>query len=65
MIESGTHPRVMQQRMGHASITTTLNVYGAVLPSVDDGVTQRLDALFAERRGADVVQRGAGESASS
>ena len=28
MIELGAHPRVIQQRMGHASIRTTFDVYG-------------------------------------
>ena len=30
MIELGAHPRVIQQRMGHASVRTTLDVYGRV-----------------------------------
>jgi len=28
-----------QQRLGHASIRTTMDVYGSVLPAVDDAVT--------------------------
>jgi hypothetical protein len=30
-------------------------VYGSVLPSVEDGVTKRLDDLLRGSRGADVV----------
>jgi Phage integrase family len=46
MIELGAHPRVMQQRLGHASVRTTLDVYGRVLPTVDDAVTEGLTGLI-------------------
>jgi integrase len=51
MIELGTHPRVMQQRLGHASIRTTMDVYGSVLPEVDAEVTRGLDQLLRPSRG--------------
>jgi len=56
MVEAKAHPKVMQLRMGHSSITTTLNTYGHVLETVDDGLTASLDALFQGVCGADVVQ---------
>jgi integrase len=46
MIELGAHPRVIQQRLGHASVRTTLDVYGAVLPSVDENVSTGLGSLL-------------------
>ena len=46
MIELGAHPRVIQQRMGHASIRTTFDVYGSVLPAVDEAVTAGLGELL-------------------
>ncbi|MEO8696894.1 MAG: tyrosine-type recombinase/integrase [Acidimicrobiales bacterium] len=36
MIELGAHPRVIHQRLGHASVRTTLDVYGAALPAGSD-----------------------------
>ena len=51
MIELGAHPRVIQQRLGHASVRTTLDVYGRVLPEVDDRVTAGLGDLVAGSRG--------------
>lgn len=56
MIELGAHPKVIQERLRHASIRTTLDVYGSVLPGVDDALTQSLDDLLAPECGADVVQ---------
>ena len=51
MIELGAHPRIMQARLGHSSIRTTLDVYGHVLPAADEAVTSALDELFASSRG--------------
>ncbi len=34
-----------QERLGHASITTTLNVYGHLFPSLDEELAGRLDAM--------------------
>ena len=50
MVATGTHPKVIQQRLGHSSWTTTMDVYGHVLASVDDGVTDKLEELYAAAR---------------
>jgi integrase len=47
MIELGTHARVIQQRAGHASIRTTFDVYGSVLPEVDEAVAKGLGGVLA------------------
>ena len=46
MIELGTHARVIQKRMGHSSIRTTMDVYGSVLEDVDNEVIDGLDGLL-------------------
>lgn len=43
-IAAGAHPKAIQARLGHASITTTLNVYGGLFPSLDEELADRLDA---------------------
>jgi integrase len=53
MIELGAHPRVIQKRMGHASIRTTFDVYGSVLPTADEAVSAGLADLLRGSRGAD------------
>ena len=45
LIAAGVHPKAIQARMGHASITTTLNTYGHLMPSAFQGVGERLDTL--------------------
>ena len=47
LIKRGEHPRVIQQRMGHASFRTTMEVYGSVPGSVDAAVANGLDELWA------------------
>ncbi len=46
LIAAGVHPKAIQARLEHASITTTLNTYGHLMPSAFQGVGERLDALL-------------------
>lgn len=43
-IAAGAHPKEIQARLGHASITTTLNVYGHLFPAADERLADALDA---------------------
>jgi integrase len=45
----GAHPKAIQARLGHASITTTLNTYGHLFPSLDVELADRLDPVRAAR----------------
>lgn len=46
MIAQGAHPRAIMERMGHSSITVTLNTYGHLLPKIDQAITDSLDDMF-------------------
>ncbi len=46
LIAAGVHPKAIQARLGHASITTTLNIYGHLMPSAFQGVGERVEALL-------------------
>lgn len=50
MIAVGAHIEAIKQRMGHSSIRVTSDVYGSLLPSVDDSVTDSLENLFPRTR---------------
>ena len=41
------HPKVVQERLGHASITLTLDTHSHVLPSLQKEATEKLNRLFA------------------
>jgi integrase len=45
LMEQGIHPRVVQERLGHANITTTLTVYSHVLDHMQDKAAEAADAL--------------------
>lgn len=39
-------PRSIQEFVGHKDITTTLSIYSHVLPSMQQGIIEKLDDLF-------------------
>lgn len=47
LIFAGAHAKLVQERLGHASITTTLNVYGHILPAAESALVDALDAIHA------------------
>ncbi|MGI9022605.1 MAG: tyrosine-type recombinase/integrase [Acidimicrobiales bacterium] len=50
LIELGAHPKAIQERLGHSSITVTIGVYGHLFPSIDQALTARLDETFKAAR---------------
>jgi integrase len=46
LIAAGLHPRVIQARLGHASIVETMDTYGHLFPDGDDATRTALDGLF-------------------
>jgi site-specific recombinase XerC len=44
LIAQGAHVRAMMERLGHSSVTVTLNTYGHLLPGVNAAITDGLDA---------------------
>lgn len=51
LLAAGEHPKVVQERLGHASITLTLNTYTHVVPGMQERAAARLEALIsAEER---------------
>lgn len=47
-IALGAHPKAIQERLGHSSITVTLDRYGHLFPKLDETLTGRLDELHHE-----------------
>lgn len=46
LIAANVHPKAIQVRLGHSSITVTMDRYGHLMPSAFEGVGERLEALF-------------------
>lgn len=54
MIDVGAHPMALKNRLGHASAQTSMDVYGHVLPTTDEAITEALDAKYLESCALDV-----------
>jgi integrase len=46
MLLAGVHPKVAQERLGHSTITTTLDLYSHVTDTMQSDAAARLDAVF-------------------
>ena len=45
-IAAGAHPKLISARLGHSTITITLDRYGHLFPSVEEALAEKLDAAF-------------------
>jgi integrase len=46
MLQQGVHPKIVQERLGHADISMTMNIYSHVLPSMQEEAAEKLDELL-------------------
>lgn len=46
LIENGVHPKVIADRLGHASITTTMNLYGHQIQKADEEAANLFGKIF-------------------
>lgn len=51
LLSLGTHPKVVQELLGHSSVTLTLDTYSHVLPALHKEVAHQMDALFDRKKG--------------
>ncbi len=47
LLAQNVHPKVVQERLGHATIAMTLDIYSAYIPSMGRVAADKLDALLA------------------
>ena len=46
LLVANTHPKVVQERLGHANIQLTLDTYSHVLPSMQEDAAATIDAAM-------------------
>ncbi|WP_236777872.1 site-specific integrase [Anoxybacter fermentans] len=46
MLEAGIHPKIVQERLGHSSITITMDTYSHVLPSLQKEAVEKLEKML-------------------
>jgi integrase len=49
MLKQGIHPKIVQERLGHANIAVTLDTYSHVSPGLQEAAAKRFDEAFATR----------------
>ena len=46
LLKAGVHPKVVSERLGHASIGITLDIYSHVLPGLQEAAAEKFDRIF-------------------
>ena len=65
LLAAGAHPKAIQSRMGHSSITVTLDRYGHLFPELDEAIAEAFGRTLqeaSERRSRVVVSGDIGSS---
>ena len=47
LLEQGVHPKVVQERLGHSTISVTMDTYSHVVPALQREAADELDRIFA------------------
>jgi integrase len=46
LLSAGINPKIVSERLGHASVTLTLDVYSQVLPNMQESASEQLEAII-------------------
>ena len=49
MLKQGIHPKIVQERLGHATISTTLDLYSHVAPGLQEAAALRFDEALSPK----------------
>ena len=50
MLKQGIHPKVVQERLGHSTISITLDIYSHVAPGLQEAAAKRFDDALQVRQ---------------
>jgi integrase len=45
-LAAGVHPKIAQKRLGHSTVSITLDTYSHVLPGMQDDAVAKVDAAI-------------------
>ena len=51
LLQANVNPKVVSERLGHSTITLTLDVYSHVLPTMQEQATEHLEAMIFKKTG--------------
>ncbi|MCF8010299.1 MAG: tyrosine-type recombinase/integrase [Clostridiales bacterium] len=46
LLAQGVHPKIVQERLGHESITITMDTYSHILPGLQEEAMKKFDEAF-------------------
>jgi integrase len=46
LLAAGVHPKIVQERLGHSTITVTMDLYSHVSETIQSDATARLDEAY-------------------
>jgi integrase len=46
LLTKGVHPKIVQEMLGHSSITITLDLYSHVLPDMQEKAVKAMDDIL-------------------
>ncbi|MCM3224231.1 tyrosine-type recombinase/integrase [Terribacillus saccharophilus] len=49
LINKQVHAKIIQERLGHSTISTTMNTYGHVLEEADQKAASHFDSMFEKK----------------
>jgi len=52
LLQAKVNPKVVSERLGHSTITLTLDVYSHVLPTMQEEATEHLEDLIFSKTGS-------------
>jgi len=56
LLKQGVHPKIVQERLGHATISTTLDLYSHVTPGLQEAAAAGFDKMVLSRREKEAVK---------
>jgi len=65
LLQQGVHPKIVQERLGHSTVATTLDIYSHVLPGLQEAAARRFDEglenALTEAQVAEVLEKNVGK----
>ena len=49
MLKQGAHPKIVQERLGHSTISVTLDIYSHVAPGLQEAAANRFDEAITNK----------------
>jgi integrase len=57
LLSKGTHPKIVQEMLGNANISMTMDTYSYVLPDMQEKAVSAMDDVLSQRVGVRLVSR--------